>query len=191
MFVWEAVGWLGTAFYIVAYALLALRVLPAGQLFYVLNIIAAVFVVIVSVSKGSIQAVAINGLWAGASVYGFCGVSPPLFGLRPVMVRIVVAGLVGGGAVAALLIDPPLPGEWMAWGSVIGYTGAYVLFVGGRMRALEFHVFNLVSSIAILPALVFDSNLPVIALELVWAMAALAGIVTDIAASRRGDTSRP
>lgn len=185
MVVWEIVGWSGTALYVVSYILLALRLLPAGRSYYMLNIVAAVFVAAVSVAKGSVQAVAINGLWAVASVYGFLGSSPPLLGLRPVIARAAVATLVVGGLVALPWAGLPLSASWMAWGSVVGFTAAYMLFVGGLMAALEFHFFNLVASTAILPALVLDANWPVVALETLWAIAAVAGIVSNLALSRR------
>jgi len=186
MIFWEIVGWLGTALYILAYALLAGRVLPAGRAYFLLNVFAAVFVATVSVDKGSVQAVFVHGLWAVASVYGVCGVAPPLFGLRPAVVRVVVAAFVVGGLAAMPWVGLEASAGWMAWGAVVGYTGAYVLFTGGRMAVLEFHIVNLVASAAILPALALDANWPTFALEFIWLVVAAVGIVVDLAASRRG-----
>jgi hypothetical protein len=184
MLAWEIVGWLGTALYLLAYGLLALRILSAGRAYYLLNVFSAAFVAAVSVAKGSAQAAAVHGLWSLASVYGVFGLSPPLLGLRPPVVRAAVLLLVGGGLVAMPWAGLVLSAEWMAWGSLAGYTGAYVLFVGGRMALLEFHIFNLVASAAILPVLVLDANWPTFVLEFVWMIAAVAGIVADIAARR-------
>jgi len=185
MLVWEIVGWLGTALYLLAYALLALRTLPAGRAYFLLNVFAAAFVAGVSVAKGSVQAVFVHGLWSVASIYGACGVAPPILGLRPPVVRVAVALLVAGGLAAMPWAGLAVSAGWMAWGSVVGYTGAYVLFASGRMAALEFHIFNLVASAAILPVLVLDANWPTFALEFVWMIVAIAGIVADIASSRR------
>lgn len=186
MNLWEIVGWTGTTLYLVAYALLASRILAAGRIYFLLNVFAAVFVAAVSVAKGSVQAIFVHGLWSVASVYGVCGVAPPLLGLRPPAVRVVVAVLVGGSLIAMPWAGLPLSVEWMAWGSVVGYTGAYVLFTAGRMAVLEFHIVNFVASAAILPVLALDANWPTFALEFAWMIVAAAGIAVDIDASRRG-----
>jgi hypothetical protein len=186
MIFWEIVGWLGTALYLLGYALLAFRIVSAGRVYFLLNVFAAAFVAAISVAKGSVQAVFVHGLWSFASVYGVCGIAPPLLGLRPPVVRVVVVVLVVGGLAAMPWAGLAVSAGWMAWGSVVGYTGAYVLFAGGRMAVLEFHIVNLVASAAILLVLVLDANWPTFTLEFVWMIVAAAGIVVDIAASRRG-----
>lgn len=185
MLVWEIVGWIGTALYVLAYVLLALRMLSADRVYYGLNVVAALFVAAVSVAKGSAQAAAINGLWAAASVYGVCGLTPPHPWLRPFIVRIAVAIQVGGGLFALRWVGLGVAASWMAWGSVATYTGAYVLFVGRRVAPLEFHIVNFIASTAILPVLILEANWPVVALEVAWAVAAMIGIGSDIAASER------
>jgi len=182
---WDIVGWLGTALYLLGYALLASRVLSAGRAYFLLNVFAAAFVAAVSIAKGSVQAVFVHGLWAVASVYGVCGLAPPLFGLRPLLVRVAVSAFVVVGLAAMPWVGLAVSSGWMAWASVVGYTGAYVLFTSGRMGMLEFHIVNLVASAAILPVLVLDANWPTFALEFVWLVVAAVGIVVDVAASRR------
>jgi hypothetical protein len=190
MVVWEAVGWVGTAIYVLAYILLALRVLPAERAYFLANLVAAVCVAAVSVAKDSPQAVAINALWAVASLYALCGRMPPLLGLRPIHARVVVAGLVGAGLIAMPAMGIPFGASLLGWGSVVGFTAGYILFVSQKIVSLEFHIFNLVAATAILPALILAANWPVVVLEAVWAAAALAGIVSDAVAARRRPIER-
>jgi len=190
MVVWEIVGWIGTAIYVLAYLLLALRILPAERVYFLANLVAAVCVAAVSVAKDTPQAVAINVLWGVASLYALCGTTPPLLGLRPIHARIVLAGLVGAGLIAMPFTGIAFGASLLGWGSVVGFTAGYILFVGQKIVSLEFHIFNLVAATAILPALVLAANWPVVALETVWAMAALAGIVADVVAARRRPVQR-
>lgn len=180
----EAIGWLGTATYLLAYALLAGGIIGRGRFYFGLNAAAALAVTVVAASTATWQSVTINLLWAAISVYGLLAVPPPVRWVAPGWARGAVAMLIAGGllGIVAAVFHRPLFHAGvtvLGWGAVAAFLFGYALFVARRIDRMAFHGFNLAAAAAILPQLWVDGNWPVVALEVAWGAAAAVGLWLD------------
>jgi len=180
----EAIGWAGTATYLLAYGSLAGGIIGRGRPYFALNAAAALAVTVVAASTATWQSVTINLLWAAISAYGLFAVAPPVRWVAPGWARGTVALLVAGGLVgiAAGLFHEVLFHAGvtvLGWGAVAAFLLGYALFVARRIERAAFHAFNLVAAAAILPQLWVHGNWPVVVLEVCWGVAAAVGLWRD------------
>lgn len=66
----DILGWVGTAFYLAAYALNSGKKLESDSYLYQgMNILAGVVMVVYTLEKGAYSATALNFIWAGIGVF--------------------------------------------------------------------------------------------------------------------------
>lgn len=175
------IGWLGTATYLLAYALLAGGIIGSGRLYYAMNGAAALAVSAVAASTATWQSVTVNLLWAAISVYGYFALPLPVGWVAPRWARGTVAMLICGGLlgiVAAVFHEPLFHAgvTVLGWGAVAAFLCGYALFVARKIDRAAFHGFNLAAAAAILPQLWVHGNWPVLVLEVCWGLAAAVGL---------------
>lgn len=66
----EALGWLGVACIVSAYALMTMDVISSGLLYQSLNLIGALGIVVSSLDNKNYQPIALNLIWAVIAVIG-------------------------------------------------------------------------------------------------------------------------
>ncbi|NIV94845.1 hypothetical protein GWN42_19145 [candidate division KSB1 bacterium] len=172
----EIIGWFGFALYLIAYFLLAINRIAAGTLYFSLNIVAALGITVVSMYKGTYQAVVVNVLWIGISCLGitqyklrnFFDARTPFRISMIILLAIAVALVLSGQDHWAIAL--------LGWIYVLAFILSYLLFVDRRITLFEFHIWNFVAPLSILPKLIVDANWPVFALEVFWALSASFGI---------------
>jgi hypothetical protein len=179
MHLFEITGWAGFILYLIAYMLLATNHITAGKLYYILNILAAVCITVVSVYKGTVQAVLVNLLWGLISCTGLSGTKIRSHADITAIFRFLIIGLFGTSAVLFVFGQEYWTIRLLAWIYVLAFIISYWLFISHKISVFEFHIWNLVASLTILPKLIVDYNWPVFALEILWALAAVTGLAKN------------
>jgi hypothetical protein len=173
----SVIGWLGTVTYLVAYMLLALGVLETGAVYLTMNIAAAGMVMLFSATRASWAALVINGAWCTISLYS--QLKLPLR-IPQILVPIIRYGIVIAlfGAISILSLGNPLYAFGvLAWCSFCSYIFPYLFFLNQKISLTEFHRWNLLAAVIIIPDLVIDHNWPVVVIEVFWSGVALAGLL--------------
>lgn len=175
----EVLGWLGTTTYFLAYILLTVGFISIGSLYLSLNIVAAILVIIVSVAKASWSPVVINFLWGLITISQIIDY-PLRFPRQGKLIFQVLMGLLLSSALSSALVgNQHLAVTLLAWCSTIGYSLTYLLFLNGWLRLIEFHRWNFLLAVVLIPQLLLDNNWSVIAIEIFWAGIALWGILNQ------------
>ncbi|MDJ0696453.1 hypothetical protein [Mastigocoleus sp. MO_188.B34] len=173
----EMLGWLGTATYISAYILLTTGFISTERIYLNLNVIAAALVMIVSVAKASWPSVFINLFWGLITISQI--VNYPLIlsqWVKPIFQRFMM--LLLGCALSFIFAGNHYVGvHILAWCSTVGYSSSYLLFLNGRLGIIEFHQWNFLVAIILIPQLLWVRNWPVIAIQVFWLGIALLGIL--------------
>ena len=173
----EVLGWLGTTTYISAYILLTIGLIPTNYIYLSLNIIAAALVIIVSVAKASWPSVFINFFWGLITISQI--IKCPLRlsqSVKPIFQRFMM--LLLGCALSFIFAGNHYLGvQILAWCSTIGYSSNYLLFLNGWLRIIEFHQWNFLVAVILIPQLMWARNWPVIAIQIFWLGIALLGIL--------------
>ncbi len=175
----ETIGWLGFLLYLIAYLLLATKIITANFTYYLLNIIAALFVVIISVLKGTVQTIVINVIWGVISYLAIIHYRLKLSLLNPVYFRFLHIAIFLISALSAL-IDPYWSVVLFGWCSVFYFLDALLLYSNKIIKQSEFHIWNFLAAVTILPQLIHDSNWQVLALEVCWALFAVYGLIAEL-----------
>ncbi len=170
----EIIGWCGSILYLLSYILLAVNLLERGKFYYYLNIVAAVFVVIISLEKTTYQAVVINLLWGAISLNSLykyiqtkAPVKPSVFRFINLFLLLICIGLIFSNTSAGIQV--------FGWLSVAYFISSYFYFASNYISEREFHIWNFLAALAIIPQLYVDQNWPVIVLEIFWAAFAVWG----------------
>jgi hypothetical protein len=179
MIVLEIAGWAGALLYLYAYLLIVLKINTTRRHYFLANAIAATGVAAVSLLQGTYQAVTLNLAWLFISGFRFFGVSMPNLTPGPTFFRILAPVWLVWVLVSYRKLGPVYSISALAWLGTVIFLLAYILFVNERILTKEFNLWNIAAPIALLPRLHNDANWPVLALELVWAAAAVYATLTD------------
>ncbi len=177
----EILGWAGTATYFLAYILLTFKVISMDNLYLSLNIVAPVLIIIVSVAKSSWSPVLINFFWGVITISKAINCSLKLPRQGKLIFQVLMGLLLGIG------LSCSLAGNWyfgiliLAGCSTIGYSFSYLLFLNRKLKLIEFHLWNFLLAIILIPQLVLDNNWQVVAIDIFWAGIALWGIAGSVA----------
>ena len=163
----HSLGWAGMALYLVAYAYLGLRRTADRRRYFLANAVAAALVGTSSGLIGTWPSVAINLFWFTVSLLALAGITAGARHLTPRSFTLFSAVLPVTAAIA-FFVDHMLAIALLGWTSAILFSGAYLLFAAGRLRARPFHLYNATAAAVILPQLWVDQNWPVMALEVCW-----------------------
>lgn len=162
-----ALGWVGTAIYLINYAYLGLAAGVRHARYFAANAVAAGLLTVSSFALGSWQSVFINGFWLVVSVLALRAVTLRVGKLS----RIHLLALVLVMLVSSLFVwlqDERQAVALLGWSSACAFCGSYLLFSSHLLSTDEFHLFNGYAATALLPQLWRDENWPVLALELCW-----------------------
>ncbi len=174
----EIVGWCGSLLYLLSYILLAVNLIEKGKGYYYLNIIAAIFVIIISLEKTTYQAVVINLLWGMISLnslYRFFKTKAPIklsvFRLINILLLLIFTSV--------LFLNVTEGINLFGWLSVVYFISSYFYFASSYISEKEFHIWNFLAALSIIPQLYIDQNWPVIVLETFWAAFAVWGYIKE------------
>ena len=171
------IGWVGTVLYLGNHGLLAFDRIARGQKYYAINLCAAALVTASSLILASWQALVVNGFWVGVSLLGLLGVR--LAPLRGVSLRalLTLCAVLATAAAFAAITDWPLGIRLLGWSATALFCGIYLLYAVERISAQQFLAGNAAAAFCLVPVLTLDQNWPVVALELVWGVLSVIGLV--------------
>ncbi|MDJ0717388.1 MAG: hypothetical protein QNJ54_24750 [Prochloraceae cyanobacterium] len=173
----EMLGWLGTAIYLLAYILLTVEFISMGGLYLSLNIVAPILVIIVSVPKASWSAVLINFFWGFITISQIINLTLRFPRQGKLIFQVLMGVLLGSSLSCTLVGNQHLAVTTLAWCSTIGYSLSYLLFLNGWLKLIEFHRWNFLFALILIPQLLLDNNWQVIIIEIFWAGIGLWGIL--------------
>ncbi|MDJ0595220.1 MAG: hypothetical protein QNJ72_35450 [Pleurocapsa sp. MO_226.B13] len=173
----ELLGWAGTATYFLAYILFTVKVISVDGLYLSLNIVASILIIIVSVAKSSWSAVLINFFWGVITISKAINCSLKLPRQGKLIFQVLMVILLAIGLSYSLVGNRYFGMLILAWCSTIGYSLSYLLFLNRELKLIEFHFWNFLLAIILIPQLVLDNNWQVVAIEIFWAGIALGGIL--------------
>lgn len=170
----EIIGWIGTVLYLFNHAYLSLYAHWQKKIYYSGNLIAALCLVVSSLYISSYQAVVVNSFWALISIALLCHL--PIAKL-PASRRIFYSCLL---IFFALLIfyfvaDGLLRMDVLGWSASFAFSFAYLLFSSDKISKLQYLLWNTYAALALIPTLWLDQNIPVLALEIIWALLSFYG----------------
>ena len=68
----------------------------------------------------------------------------------------------------------------MGWFSAYIFCFGYLLFSGNKLKHSNYLLLNFVAASSLIPQLWNDQNLPVLTLEIVWAIISLYGVINKV-----------
>jgi len=176
MLIEEILGWIGTTTYLVAYILLTVKIIAMERLYLYLNLIAASLIIIVSIAKSSWFVVALDLFWAAITLTKLINYSVKLPARSKIIFQIIMGVLLSIGLNNLLLKNYHFGISILASCSTIGYSFSYLLFLNRLLKVKEFHFWNFLLAIILIPQLVLDNNWQVITIQIFWSAIALWGI---------------
>ncbi len=169
----EVVGWLGSIVYIIAYFLLAYKIIEKDKMYYLLNNIAALLIIIISIKKSTLQPIVINGLWLYISYLGYNKLHYDIKFLNKYMMHIISFAIITSSIITYFMFDSETSFDILAWFSVFAFSSSYFLFSTQKIKEKTFHLYNLMAAVAIIPKMYLFDNFQVVILEVIWALLAL------------------
>ncbi|MEH6813809.1 MAG: hypothetical protein V7677_14845 [Motiliproteus sp.] len=160
-------GWMGTAFYILAHGWLSVLKRQPEQGYYWANFLAAVLVALSSAMLTSWQPVLINGFWALVSLAAIYHFQLPNLNVSNRRIFILVCIMFCTG-VLALVLFGRTGIDILAWSSVAAFCLSYWRFVARQLSRKAYFLFGAYAAFTLLPKLYFDQNWPVFLLEVIW-----------------------
>lgn len=172
MIFFELIGWLGSFIYILSYFLLSYKIIDKGKLYYLLNKLAALLVVVISIIKNTFQPVFINAIWLYISYLGYHNKSINIKFLNKNILH-WVSLVFFVFSIIAIFINIELSFDILAWFSVFGFSASYFLYSMNLLKEKAFHFYNFLAAISLIPKMIIFSNHQVVLLEALWALFAL------------------
>lgn len=171
----EAIGWFGTCLYLVNHFYISVIPTWKKPVYYTGNLVAALALVISSLSVSSMQAVSINGFWALISLLLLAHV--PIdkipFSRRAFYVILVVFI---GAIIYSSIKNNNADFVLMGWFSTYIFCFGYLLFSSDKLIHTNYLLLNFVAAVVLIPQLSVDQNYPVLILEVAWAIISLYGV---------------
>jgi len=172
----ETIGWIGSILYISAYFLLSNKTIEQGSLYYLLNIIAAIFVLVVSVYKNTIQPVFLNLFWAYFSYIAYKKIKFRFNFIHVKIFNLCIVFLLIFSLASILISKYHLALDILAWTSVFTFVVSYYLYSMHKIELHQFNIYNLIAPLVIIPKMYVFENYQVVVLEIIWAILALKAI---------------
>lgn len=169
----ELVGWLGSFIYILTYSLLSFQIIRKGKVYFFLNGVAAILIIIISFYKNTPQAIMVNVVWLVISFLGLLDTELKLQSLNAFVVQTIGVLFVIALLIVFIFFHINTFYNVLAWFSVYVFAGSYFLFTLNEMSIKSFHVYNFVAALTIVPKMIIFSNYQVVFLEIMWAFFAL------------------
>ena len=175
-FILEIIGWMGSILYVLSYFLLSRQLIKKGKTYYLLNGLAALCVVIISIYKNTYQPVAINIIWFYISYLGYNS--------KSIKHTIVNASFMNIVTILFIIVSlysyyccESFTYDILAWLSVFAFSSSYFLYVTDQITDKTFHFYNIIAALSILPKMIIFENYQVLLLEFFWVLLATSAYI--------------
>lgn len=140
-----------------------------------MNLLAALFIISISIYKDTLQAIIINTMWLFISLIGLFNVHIRIRTL-PVFVWLFIGILFTLIPIISIIFfQNKVVYDILAWFSVYVFVGSYFLFTAEQISEKIFHIFNFLAALTIIPKMLMFGNYQVVFLEIIWALFAFIG----------------
>ncbi|MEM9937814.1 MAG: hypothetical protein AAF768_03115 [Pseudomonadota bacterium] len=187
--IFEIAGWISFGVYLWAHALVSIFRSDNRPFYYLLNIIAAVLLMVSSFAIASWQSVLINLFWGVVSYAGysqsstFKSYSPrPRLTIAPGVVLLLVGVVWSFISFEATLTILGWAGVWL-------FCGAYLLFASERITRRGYLWFSIISYALLLPIYYVQANWPSFTLGVFWTLITVFGLI-ELRLQRRSSGER-
>jgi len=170
----SVLGWSGVILYLLAHGRISVLKHKADREYYLMNLIAAVLVVVSSLIISSWQPVIINTFWALVSLAAVCRFRLPSLFLDNRVLALLVGLMFVAGTLYIVMIGK-IGFSILAWSSVIAFCFSYWLFSCRQLSQKGYFLFSMYAAYILLPQLYLDTNWPVFVMELVWGSLSVIG----------------
>lgn len=179
MIILEIVGWIGSFVYILSYFLLAYKFIEKGKLYYFLNKVAAVLIILVSYYKNTFQPIVINVIWLYISYLGYYCKTVEIRFINKLFLHITSTLFFFIFTLLLLFSTKELSFEVIAWFSVFAFSCSYFLFSTQKINEQTFHIYNFLAAVTLIPKMILYDNYQVVVLEFLWALFALIAYIKN------------
>lgn len=169
----EILGWIGSIIYIVAYFLISKGKIDKDKMYYLLNMIAAVLVSIVSIAKMTIQPVFTNLFWLYVSYVSYIEKEIKFKFINKKILDFILVVMGIYSVVTFFIWDYLYCFDILAWLSVVAFVGSFYLFSIDKINTQSFHLYNIIAALSVIPKMVAFDNYQVACLEILWAIFAI------------------
>jgi hypothetical protein len=173
--IFSTLGWIGTAVFLGNHAYLSFYTNYKPKLYFALNFLGAIALVVSSSVISSWQAVATNFFWGMISLIALANISVTRrVSLSEVWIITLIA-ICGVTGIASALKDYATGMAILGWAAGVLFCGAYLLFTTGTIKRSRFLIYNIVAAMSLMPILYLQGNWPVFGLEIAWIAVSLFG----------------
>lgn len=155
------IGWLGTILYLLAHVYISALKKQDDTNYYSANLIAAIFLVIFSVSTQSYYAVFVNAFWFVASAARLLRKQLITFLVPYRFFEVLFLGIVLFGLATKNYL-------LVSWAAALVFVIAYCLLTSEKVPLYRYHIYNAFAAVTMTPQLAIDHNFPVLILEVLW-----------------------
>ncbi len=180
MLIIEIIGWIGSIMYLVAYFLLSNKIIEKDKLYYLLNIVAAVLVAILSTYKNTMQSVFLNLFWGYLSYFAYINKEFKFNIISVRLFNISISALLIVSFILLLLKKQFLALDTLAWISVFVFIVSYYLLLVNKISLQSFNIYNFIAAFIIIPKMYTFENYQVAFVQAIWAFFALKAYVEDL-----------
>ncbi len=173
--IFNTLGWVGTTLYLGNHGYLSFHPDYKPKLYFALNFVAALALVISSSVISSWQAVATNAFWGVVSFIAIANIS---FSRRVSLSEIWIAAPIAVGSITGMayaVVDYATGMTILGWAAGALFCAAYLLFTTGAIKRSRFLIYNIIAAMSLMPILYLQGNWPVFALEAAWIAVSLFG----------------
>lgn len=178
----EVIGWFGTLLYLINHAYISLFKQWKKRIYYAGNLIAALCLVVSSWQVASYQAVSINSFWAVVSLALLLALPVEKIPFSR-SAFYSVFGLFIGLIVYQSFLQQQVNYMLLGWLSTYTFCFGYLLFSSNKLKHTNYLLLNFCAAVVLIPQLWLDNNLPVLGLEIAWAIISIYGVVKNLSHS--------
>ncbi|MBL0687721.1 MAG: hypothetical protein JJV94_07895, partial [Sulfurospirillum sp.] len=164
----ETIGWLGSILFIGAYFLLSSRIIKKDSLYYMFNIIGALFILTVSIYKNTMQPIILNLFWI---YFSYVAYKKNVFKYTLINVKlfnILIFSALFFSFISLILTQYSLTLDILAWTSVFTFVTSYYLYSTHKIELHQFNIYNFIAPLTLIPKMYVFENYQVVVLEVVW-----------------------
>lgn len=175
-------GWIGSILYLLNHIYISVEKDWNERAYYSGNLIAAISLIVSSMTIPSYQAIVINSFWAIISLlllFKF-NVNKFIFSKRIFFVGLILIISYCISLAFSQNINSLEFHTYLGWSSSYVFCLSYFLFCSKKLSHIQYLLLNVYAATALLPLLWSQENWPVFTLEVCWALISTYGVLSRL-----------
>ena len=142
------------------------------------DLVAAAFVIIISLYKQTLQPIAINSIWLYISFLGYNNIKINFMFFRKKYLHIISL-LFLVLIIISFFYSYEQVFNILAWFSVFAFSFSYFLFSIQKISEKLLHMYNFLAAVSLIPKMYMYDNMQVVILEVLWAFFAIKAYIEE------------